>query len=157
MTAVITIFMGSNFLQEKSVQGRAFPRSYNSYQVAELGMEFTTPGSSVCVPSSTGSSDWQRDEGSSGKSPQTSDACSDPRSAFPPLPPWPIDPTHSDGSNRRDSSKTTRRSQEMQESWSTGELSQEVQRPISRQRPPQLTTAHPTLCTTGRPSPLQAR
>lgn len=26
--------------------------------------------------------------------------------------------------------------------------------PISRQRPPRLTQAHPTLCTTGRPSPL---
>lgn len=38
-----------------------------------------------------------------------------------------LDPTHSDGSNRRDNSKPTRRSQEMRESWSTGEPSQEVQ------------------------------
>lgn len=37
-----------------------------------------------------------------------------------------LDPTHSDGSNHRDNSKPTR-SQETQESWSTGEPSQEVQ------------------------------
>lgn len=38
-----------------------------------------------------------------------------------------LDTTHSDGSNHRDNSKPTRRRQEMKESWSTGEPSQEVQ------------------------------
>lgn len=30
-----------------------------------------------------------------------------------------------------------------------------AENPISRQRPPQLTQAHPTLCTTGRPAPFR--
>lgn len=45
-----------------------------------------------------------------------------------------LDPTHSDGSNHRDNSSPTR-SQEMRESWSTGEPSQEVQTQQREQSP----------------------
>ena len=46
-----------------------------------------------------------------------------------------LDPTHSDGSNRRDNSKPTRRRQEIKESWSTREPSQEVQTQQRNQSP----------------------
>lgn len=54
--------------------------------------------------------------------------------------------TYLDGPKHRDNSKPTRSGQEMRESGSTGEPSQEVQtkqRPVPRHRPPRLLQAHP--------------
>ena len=92
--------------------------------------------------------------------PKISDSCSEPQSATPPLPPWPRPYTlrwlrpqgqfQTAGKQPVDA-----RVMEHRETEPRGADTEE--KPISRQRPPQLTRAHPTLYTTGRPSPLQAR
>lgn len=147
----------SSFLKEKLEIARALSRSYN-YKVAELGVEFTTLGSFVSAPPPT--QYWKVTAPGLGPG-QLRKVFSNPQRPQTPVQTYSqavsrrtlpfflgLDPTSSDGSNRRDNSKPTRKSQEMQESWSRGELSQEVQTNLQ----PAATSAH-----TGPPNPLHRR
>lgn len=152
-------YWGSNFLKEKLERGRGFSKSHN-YKVAELVRNLLSLALwLVLLPHATlemtGPRTGPRQLRKVFPDPSaTSHSCSNPqpgcKSATPPLPLWLVGLTYSDGPKHRDNSKPKRSDQEMRESWSTGEPSQEVQtkqRPVPSQRPPRLLQAHPVLCT----------
>lgn len=108
----------------------------------------------VLLPHTLLEDDWHQDwdKGSSEKSPQNLTPAQ--THSQPPLPfLLGLGTTHSDGSNHWDNSKPTKRSQEMRESWSTGELSQEVR---TQQRAQSPSRGHLGLHRPTQPSAPQA-
>lgn len=89
--------------------------------------------------------------------PKISDSCSEPQSATPPLPSWPRPYTlrwlQPQGQFQTNKKPVDARVMEHRETEPRGVDTEE--KPISRQRPPQLPRARPTLYTIGRPSPFR--
>lgn len=113
----------------------------------------------VLLPHTLLEDDWHQDwdKGSSEKSPQNLTPAQT-QSATPPLPPWTrhytlrwLQPLGQFQTNE----KKPGDARVMEHRGTEPRGADTAKSPISKQRPPRLTQAHPTLCTTGRPSPLR--
>lgn len=153
MTAIITLFPGSNFLKEKSEKGRDIPTSSASkwqswawhLQPMALLVVFLPPYfTGRCLAPGRGGGAAQ------GSLPKTSDSYSDPQWATPPVPPWPRPSTlrrlQSQGHFQTNEKPGHARVMEH------GGLSHEVQTQQRNQSPGRGHSAH-----TGPPNPLHHR